>query len=109
MVEGKERTKTDPKDANIIVLTTGLSKLEGVNNSSQLNISTNKLTGCGNSNGKVNVSNKSYAESLYNIGLVPAQDGPFFYMHSHLSELQNCASIFSINFQFTFIFKKCIT
>ena len=109
MVEGKERTKTDPKDAKILVLTTRLSKLDGVNNSSQLTINTNQLTGCGHYNGKGNGSNKSYAESLYNIGLIPAQDGPFFYTHSHLSALQNCALLFSINFQFTFILKKCIT
>ena len=32
------------------------------------------------------------------IRLVPAQDGPFFYMRSHLSALQNCALLFSTNF-----------
>ena len=44
-----------------------------------------------------------------NIRLVPPQDGPFFYTRSHLSALQNCALLFSTNFQFIFIFKKCIT
>ena len=40
------------------------------------------------------------------IRLVPSQDGPFFYSRSHLSELQNCALIFSTNFHFIFIFKN---
>ena len=40
------------------------------------------------------------------IRLVPAQDGPFFYTRSHLSALQNCALLFSTNFQFIFIFKN---
>ena len=40
------------------------------------------------------------------IRLVPAQDGPFFYTRSHLSALQNCALLFSTNFQIIFIFKK---
>ena len=43
------------------------------------------------------------------IGLVPAQDGPFFYTRSHLSALQNCALLFSANLQFIFILKKCKT
>ena len=43
------------------------------------------------------------------IRLVPAQDGPIFYKCSHLSALQSCALPFSINFQFIFLFKKCIT
>ena len=42
-------------------------------------------------------------------GLVPAQDGPFFYTRYHLSALQNCALLLSTNFQFIFIFKKCTT
>ena len=41
--------------------------------------------------------------------LVPAQDVHFFYTRSHLSALQNCALLFSTNFQFIFIFKKCMT
>ena len=41
--------------------------------------------------------------------LVSAQDVHFFYTRSHLSALQNCALLFSTNFQFIFIFKKCIT
>ena len=41
--------------------------------------------------------------------LVPAQDVHFFYTRSHLSALQNCALLFSTNFQFIFVFKKCIT
>ena len=32
------------------------------------------------------------------MGLVPAQDVHFFYTRSHLSELQNCALLFSTNF-----------
>ena len=32
--------------------------------------------------------------------LIPAQDIHFFYTRSHLSALQNCALIFSTNFQF---------
>ena len=36
--------------------------------------------------------------------LVPAQDVQFFYTRSHLSALQNCALLFSTNFQFIFIF-----
>ena len=43
------------------------------------------------------------------VRLVPAQDGPFFYTRSHLSALQNCALLSSTNFQFIFIFKRCIT
>ena len=43
------------------------------------------------------------------IWLVPAQDVHFFYTRSHLSALQNFALLFSVNFQFIFIFKKCIT
>ena len=42
-------------------------------------------------------------------GLVPTQDGPFFYTRSHLSALQNCAVLFSTNFQIIFIIKKCTT
>ena len=38
--------------------------------------------------------------------LVPAQDVHFFYTRSHLSALQNCALLFSINFQLIFIFKN---
>ena len=39
-------------------------------------------------------------------GLVPAQDGPFFYTCSHLIAFQNCALLFSTNFQFIFILKN---
>ena len=42
-------------------------------------------------------------------GLVPAQDGPFFYTRFHLSALPNCAVLFPTNFQIIFIFKKCTT
>ena len=42
------------------------------------------------------------------IRLVPAQDGPFFYTRYHLSALQNCALLFSANFQFIFIFKNAL-
>ena len=38
--------------------------------------------------------------------LVPAQDGPFSYTRSHLSALQNCALLFSINFYIIFILKE---
>ena len=37
--------------------------------------------------------------------LVPDQDVHFFYTHSHLSALHNCAIILSTNFQFIFTFK----
>ena len=53
----------------------------------------------------------SFPEQLVAAGaywLVPAQDGPFFSTHSHLSALKNCA-FFSTNFQFIFIFKICTT
>ena len=40
------------------------------------------------------------------VGLVPAQDEPFFFTRSHLSALQNCALLFSTNFHFIFIFKN---
>ena len=46
---------------------------------------------------------------LYWKRLVPAQDRPFFYTRSHLSALQNCALLFSTDFQFIFIFKKSNT
>ena len=45
----------------------------------------------------------------WNIRLVPSQDVHFFYTRSHLSTLQNCALILSINFQFIFTFKNCTT
>ena len=41
--------------------------------------------------------------------LVPAQDVHYFYMRSHFSALQNCAVLFSNNFQIIFLLKKCIT
>ena len=50
-----------------------------------------------------------YFGKRYHDGLVPAQDVHFFYTRSHFSALQNCALLFSTNFQFIFIFKKCIT
>ena len=37
-----------------------------------------------------------------------AQDVQFFYMHSHLSALQNCALILSTKFQFIFTFKYAL-
>ena len=40
------------------------------------------------------------------IRLVPFQDVHFFYTRSHLSALQNCALLFSTNFQLIFILKK---
>ena len=43
------------------------------------------------------------------IGLVPAQDVHYFYTRSHFSALQNCAVLFSTNFQIIFILKKFIT
>ena len=45
--------------------------------------------------------------SYNGIRLVPGQDVHFFYTRSHFSALQNCAVLFSTNFQFIFIFKKC--
>ena len=39
----------------------------------------------------------------------PAQDVPFFYTPSHLSELQSCKSIISTGFPYIFIFKYCTT
>ena len=50
-----------------------------------------------------------YSINFRAIWLVPAQDVNFFYTRSHLSALQNCALIFSTNFQFIFTFKRCIT
>ena len=41
--------------------------------------------------------------------LVPAQHINFFYTCFHLSALQKCSLLFSTNFQFIFIFKKCTT
>ena len=43
-----------------------------------------------------------------NLRLVSAQEGPFFYKHSHLSALQNSALLFSTNFQFIFSFKNAL-
>ena len=48
------------------------------------------------------------ANNKPSIRLVPAQDGPFFYTRSHLSALQNCALLFSTNFQFIFTFKNSL-
>ena len=49
--------------------------------------------------------NKHRVDYYYKVGdkvmltrLVPAQDVHFFYTRSHLSELQNCALMFSTNF-----------
>ena len=41
----------------------------------------------------------------FSIRVVPSRNVHFFYMCSHLSALQNCAFIFSTNFQFVFTFK----
>ena len=41
-------------------------------------------------------------KKVLDIGLVPSQDGPFFYTCFHLSALQNCALIFQPNFQLIF-------
>ena len=40
--------------------------------------------------------------------LAPAQDVHFFYTHSHLSALQNCALLLSTNFQFIFTIKNAL-
>ena len=40
-----------------------------------------------------------------NKGLVPSQDGPFFYTCSHLNPLQNYALLFSTNYQFVLYLK----
>ena len=45
----------------------------------------------------------------FHFRLVPAQDVHFFYTRSHLSALQNCELLFSINFQFIFILEKWTT
>ena len=42
------------------------------------------------------------------IRLVTAQDVHFLYTRSHLSALQNCALIFSTNFQFISTFKNAL-
>ena len=44
------------------------------------------------------ISDDNQQRSYDSYGLVPDQDGPFFYTRSHLSALQNCALFFSINF-----------
>ena len=44
----------------------------------------------------------------HTLGLVPAQDVHFFYTRSHFSALQNCALIFSTNFQFIFTLKNAL-
>ena len=51
----------------------------------------------------------SLYQKLNTIRLGPAQDVPFFYTRSHLNALQNCALIFSTNFQFILTFKICTT
>ena len=42
---------------------------------------------------------------FYHFRRGPAQDVPFLYMQSHLSELKGCESIISTNFTFIFIYK----
>ena len=44
------------------------------------------------------VNIKSCRHFQHHHGLVPAQDGPFFYTRSHFSALHNCAVLFSTNF-----------
>ena len=51
-----------------------------------------------------NSHSKSRNASATNSGLVTAQDFHFFYTRSHLIALQNCALVFSTNFQFNSIF-----
>ena len=58
-----------------------------------------------NPNARHRHSSSNWASKIH----VPAQDVQFFYTCSHFSALQNCALLFSINFQFIFILKKCIT
>ena len=41
---------------------------------------------------------RSVALAALVFGLVPAQDGSFFYTRSHLSALPNCAVLLSTNF-----------
>ena len=43
--------------------------------------------------------------NIYSSRRGPAQDAPFFYTPSHLSELQSCKSILSTGFPFIFILK----
>ena len=72
------------------------------------------ISNCGDLHETVAVTIQASMVKFYNeakgipqyIRLVPAQYGPFFYMRSHLSALQNCALIFSTNFHFIFTFKK---
>ena len=47
-------------------------------------------------------------EQLVGVGLVPAQDVHFFYTRSHFIAFQNCALLFSTNFQIIFIFKNAL-
>ena len=42
------------------------------------------------------------------IRLVPAQDVHYFYTRSHFNALQNCAVLFSTNFQIIFLFKNAL-
>ena len=54
-----------------------------------------------------NIGFETDENGLYQIDnrLDSSQDAHIFYTLSHFSELQNCALIFSTNFQFTFTFK----
>ena len=45
----------------------------------------------------------------YRLRQGPAQEFPFFYTPSYLSELQSCKSIISTDFSFIFIFKSSTT
>ena len=49
-----------------------------------------------------------HRKSIKHIRLVPAQDVHFFYTRYHFSALQNCALLFSTNFQFIFTFKNAL-
>ena len=66
------------------------------------------LCGMRELSGKINtMASRKWFFTVYNINyrIGPAQDVTFFYMGSHLSELQSCALIFSTMFDFIFIFK----
>ena len=57
-------------------------------------------------NGKNTNMKYGAAEISNTYRLVSAPDIHFFYTSSHLSALQNCALLFSTNFQFILIFKN---
>ena len=57
----------EPREYNILVLITNISKQEKYNNYKLSNINRNQKTSCGNFNGKENEPKNSYVEGLENI------------------------------------------